>query len=132
MLDAKDEYMKEKERKEKIMQKKKHIAMLSLVDKKYLNKIMDSYILKSPMRRIHKIKTKTVVKSTISDEGIERLRDNCSEIRDLAIIDLLYSTGIRVGELVNLNIDDIDLEDHCRNNTGKNGSIEYKSGNTVL
>lgn len=67
----------------------------------------EDYILKSPMRRIHKIKTKTVVKSTISDEGIERLRDNCSEIRDLAIIDLLYSTGIRVGELVNLNIDDI-------------------------
>ena len=70
----------------------------------------EDYILKSPMRRIHKIKTKTVVKNTISDEGIERLRDNCSEIRDLAIIDLLYSTGIRVGELVNLNIDDIDLE----------------------
>ena len=70
----------------------------------------EDYILKSPMKRIHKIRTKTVVKSTISDEGIERLRDHCKEIRDLAIIDLLYSTGIRVGELVNLNIDDIDLE----------------------
>ena len=62
------------------------------------------------MKRIHKIKTKTVVKNVISDEGIEKLRDNCTQIRDLAIIDLLYSTGIRVGELVNLNIDDIDLE----------------------
>lgn len=70
----------------------------------------EDYILKSPMRRIHKIKTKTVVKSTIPDEGIELLRDNCKEKRDLAIIDLLYSTGIRVGELVNLNIEDIDLE----------------------
>lgn len=70
----------------------------------------EDYILKSPMKRIHKIKTKTVVKNTISDEGIERLRDYCKEKRDLAIIDLLYSTGIRVGELVNLNIDDIDLE----------------------
>ena len=70
----------------------------------------EDYILKSPMKRIHKIKTKTVVKNVISDEGIEKLRDNCSEIRDLEIIDLLYSTGIRVGELVNLNIDDIDLE----------------------
>lgn len=70
----------------------------------------EDYILKSPMKRIHKIKTKTVVKSIISDEGIEKLRDNCKEKRDLAIIDLLYSTGIRVGELVNLNIDDIDLE----------------------
>lgn len=70
----------------------------------------EDYILKSPMKRIHKIKTKTVVKNIISDEGIEKLRDNCNEKRDLAIIDLLYSTGIRVGELVNLNIDDIDLE----------------------
>ena len=70
----------------------------------------EDYILKSPMKRIHKIKTKTVVKSVISDEGIEKLRDYCTESRDLAIIDLLYSTGIRVGELVNLNIDDIDLE----------------------
>lgn len=70
----------------------------------------EDYILKSPMRRIHKIKTKTVVKSTISDEDIEKLRDNCCEIRDLAMIDLLYSTGIRVGELVNLNIDDVNLE----------------------
>lgn len=70
----------------------------------------EDYILKSPMKRIHKIKTKKVVKTVISDEAIEKLRDNCLECRDLAIIDLLYSTGMRVGELVNLNIDDIDLE----------------------
>lgn len=70
----------------------------------------EDYILKSPMKRIHKIKTKKVVKTVISDEAIEKLRDNCLECRDLAIIDLLYSTGMRVGELVNLNVDDIDLE----------------------
>lgn len=70
----------------------------------------EDYILKSPMRRIHKIKTKTIVKETISDEGIEQLRDHCTQKRDIAIIDLLYSTGIRVGELVNLNISDVDLE----------------------
>jgi integrase/recombinase XerD len=70
----------------------------------------EDYILKSPMRRIHKIKTKTVVKDVISDESMEKMRDACKEIRDLAIIDLLYSTGIRVGELVRLNIDDVKLE----------------------
>ena len=70
----------------------------------------EDYILKSPMRRIHKIKAKTVVKETISDEAIEKLRDECREKRDLAMIDLLYSTGMRVGELVNLNIADIDFE----------------------
>lgn len=71
----------------------------------------ENYILKSPMRRIHKIKTKTIVKETISDEAIEKLRDGCECIRDLAMVDLLYSTGVRVGELVNLNIGDIDFED---------------------
>jgi integrase/recombinase XerD len=71
----------------------------------------EDYILKSPMRRIHKIKTKQQVKDIISDEAIERLRDHCKCNRDLAMIDLLYSTGIRVGELVNLNISDINFEE---------------------
>ncbi len=70
----------------------------------------ENYILKSPMRRIHKIKTNQQVKEIITDEDIERLRDSCNCKRDLAMIDLLYSTGIRVGELVNLNISDVDFE----------------------
>lgn len=70
----------------------------------------EDYILKSPMRRIHKIRTKTVVKETISDEAMEKMRDGCGNLRDLAMIDLLYSTGIRVGELVNLNISNMDFE----------------------
>lgn len=70
----------------------------------------EDYILKSPMRRIHKIKTKQQVKEIISDEAIEQLRDHCGCARDLAIIDLLYSTGIRVGELVNLDIADVNFE----------------------
>lgn len=70
----------------------------------------EDYILKSPMRRIHKIKTKQQVKEVISDEAIEQLRDHCTCARDLAMIDLLYSTGIRVGELVNLNIEDVNFE----------------------
>ena len=70
----------------------------------------EDFILKSPMRRIHKIKTKTIVKEIISDESIEKMRDGCRSLRDLAIIDLLYSTGIRVGELVNLNIANVNFE----------------------
>ena len=71
----------------------------------------ENYILKSPMKRIHKIKTNQQVKEIINDEDIEKLRDKCTCKRDLAIVDLLYSTGIRVGELVNLNIPDINFED---------------------
>ena len=70
----------------------------------------ENYILKSPMKRIHKIKTDKVIKETLSDESLECLRDNCDNLRDLAIIDLLASTGMRVGELVNINIEDIDFE----------------------
>ena len=70
----------------------------------------ENYILKSPMKRIHKIKTDKVIKETYSDETLELLRDNCNCLRDLAIIDILSSTGMRVGELVKLNINDIDFE----------------------
>lgn len=67
----------------------------------------EDYILKNPVRRIRKIKTRKVVKEVLSDENFEILRDNCDNIRDLAMIELLASTGIRVGELVNLNMDDV-------------------------
>lgn len=71
----------------------------------------ENYVLKSPVRRIHKIKTGKVVKETYTDEHLEMMRDNCKEERDLAIIDLLNSTGMRVGELVKLNITDIDFNE---------------------
>lgn len=71
----------------------------------------ENYILKSPVRRIRKIKTSTPVKETYSDDEMERLRDSCKNIRDLAMIELLSSTGMRVGELVLLNIDDINFNE---------------------
>ncbi|MEA4909166.1 MAG: site-specific tyrosine recombinase/integron integrase [Anaerolineaceae bacterium] len=71
----------------------------------------EDYILKSPMRRIRKIKTEKTIKDTFSDEGLELLRDACEEIRDLAMIDLLASTGMRVGELVKLNREDINFHE---------------------
>lgn len=71
----------------------------------------EDYIIKSPVRRIHKVKTAMLVKETFSDENIEAMRDECKFIRNLAMIELLYSTGIRVGELVNLNKKNINFED---------------------
>lgn len=71
----------------------------------------EDYILKSPVRRIHKIKTRTNIKETYSDEALEMMRDNCKEVRDLAIIDMLASTGMRVGEMVLLNRNDIDFNE---------------------
>jgi len=69
----------------------------------------EDHIMKNPVRRIHKIKTGTKIKETYSDEVLELLRDNCESERDLAIIDLLSSTGMRVGELVGLDRSDIDF-----------------------
>lgn len=71
----------------------------------------EDYIAKSPVRRIHKVRTDTLVKEVLSDENIETLRDSCDEPRDLAMIDLLLSTGVRVGELVKMNRDDIDFQE---------------------
>ena len=71
----------------------------------------EDYILKSPVRRIHKVKTGINVKETYSDETLELMRDNCTELRDLAMIDMLASTGMRVGEMVLLNRDDIDFNE---------------------
>lgn len=71
----------------------------------------EDYIVKSPVRRIHRIKTLQAVKETFSDENIEKMRDGCNSIRNLSIIELFISTGMRVGELVNLNISDINFEE---------------------
>lgn len=71
----------------------------------------EDYIVKSPVRRIHRIKSATVIKDTYSDEQLECMRDNCDNIRDLAMIDILASTGMRVGELVLLNREDISFDE---------------------
>ncbi|RHP44022.1 site-specific tyrosine recombinase/integron integrase [Clostridium sp. AF32-12BH] len=71
----------------------------------------EDYIIKSPVRRIHRIKSASVIKETYTDEQLETMRDNCANLRDLALIDILASTGMRVGELVLLNRDDISFEE---------------------
>lgn len=70
----------------------------------------EDYVVKSPVRRIHRVKTPAVAKEVLSDEDLEILRDACDTARDLAIVDMPASTGMRVGELVNLNITDVDLQ----------------------
>lgn len=71
----------------------------------------EDYIIKSPVRRIHKVKTSKTIKETYTDENLELMRDNCVELRDLAMIDMLASTGMRVGEMVLLNRSDIDFNE---------------------
>lgn len=79
----------------------------------------EDYIVKSPVRRIHRVKTATITKEVLSDEDLETLRDNCTNARDLAIVDMLATTGMRVGELVGLDIADINLQERECIVTGK-------------
>ena len=71
----------------------------------------EDYIIKSPVRRIHKVKTASSIKETYSDEDLEKMRDNCKKLRDLAMIDILASTGMRVGEMILLNRDDLNFSE---------------------
>lgn len=81
----------------------------------------EDYIMKSPVRRIHKVKATQTVKETYTDEELEEMRDACIEIRDLAMVDFLASTGVRVGELVNLDRVDIDMQERSCVVLGKGG-----------
>ena len=81
----------------------------------------EDYIVKSPVRRIHKVKATQTVKETYTDEELEEMRDACTEIRDLAMIDFLSSTGVRVGELVNIDRVDINMQERSCVVLGKGG-----------
>ena len=82
----------------------------------------EDYIIKSPVRRIHKVKTTRKVKETLTDENLEKLRDTCSNVRDLAILELLISTGMRVGEITRLNISDMNFQERSCIVLGKGNS----------
>ena len=82
----------------------------------------EDYIVKSPVRRIHKVKTTRRVKETFTDENLEKLRDTCSNVRDLAILELLISTDMRVGEITRLNISDMNFQERSCIVLGKGNS----------
>lgn len=82
----------------------------------------EDYIMKSPVRRIHKVKTTRKIKETLTDENLEKLRDTCVNVRDLAMLELLISTGMRVGELTRLNISDINFQERSCVVLGKGNS----------
>ena len=82
----------------------------------------EDYIEKSPVRRIYKVKATKKVKETFTDENLEKLRDTCSNVRDLAILELLISTGMRVGELTKLNISDMNFQERSCIVLGKGNS----------
>ncbi len=101
------QYLAEAQANKKI--KRSTVDNIRRVFSSFFSWLEEDYIVKSPVRRIHKIKTEIIVKETISEEQLEILRNSCSEKRDLAMVDFLASTGVRVGELASINISDINF-----------------------
>ena len=81
----------------------------------------EEYITKNPVRKIHRIRSEDVLKPPFSDEELESIRKAAKSIRDLAIIDLLYSSGMRISELVSVNIRDINFNEREILVIGKGG-----------
>jgi integrase/recombinase XerD len=86
----------------------------------------EEYISKNPMRLIKPIKAEKRIRKPLSKEIIEKLVDGAVTLRQKAIILLLYSSGIRVSELVSLNKSDINWHDKSFYVIGK-GDKERKT-----
>lgn len=71
----------------------------------------ENYIIKNPVRQIRTIRYDEIIRNPFTDEELEEIRRGCKNIRDLAIVDLLYSSGIRIGECVSLNIKDMNFSE---------------------
>jgi len=69
----------------------------------------EEYIIKNPVARIKNVKEPKVVKKPFTDTEIEELRDAIDNHRDLAILALLVSTGMRNSEMCGLNVSDVDF-----------------------
>jgi site-specific recombinase XerD len=94
----------------------------------------ENYILRSPMRRIAKIKTEKIIKETISDEEMENLRKACRDRRDRAILEFLFSTGVRISELIGLDRDSINFhERECVvfGKGGKERAVYFDAGTKI-
>lgn len=70
----------------------------------------EGFIPKNPCASLSQIKYKKVVKKPYSPTELEKLRKACDNVRDLALVEFLYSTGCRVSEVSNLDVMDIDLD----------------------
>ena len=110
-----------------IMREKHHIKMSTMQTRlHYLSSFWDFLITEelvhtNPVKKVGLLKIEKTIKKPYSAEEMEALRSGCKNIRDRALIEFLYSTGVRVSELVSLNVEDIKM--------GKQELYVYGKGN---
>lgn len=69
------------------------------------------FIPRNPSRGIDPIKVPKTVKRAYSDEELEKIKQACKNLRDKAIVEFLYTTGVRISEMTALNRDDICIKE---------------------
>lgn len=109
-----------------VMREQRHIKMSTMQTRlHYLSSFWDFMITEdmvhsNPVKRVGLLKLEKMIKKPYNSEEMEGLRSNCTRLRDRALVEFLYSTGIRVSELVSLNVGDIEM--------GKQELIVYGKG----
>ena len=79
----------------------------------------EEYIVKNPCKNIHSMRYEVEPRRALTRLQLERVRRSCKTKRDLAIVDVLYSTGCRVNELVNMRLSDVDFMNNSIEIVGK-------------
>lgn len=109
-----------------VMREKHGIKMITMQTRlHYLSSFWDFLITEelvhsNPVKKVGVLKIEKTIKKPFSAAEMEALRINCKNIRDRALVEFLYSTGVRVSELVSLNVGDIEM--------GKQELIVYGKG----
>lgn len=90
--------------------------------KSFFNFLYDEgYLDINPSRKLKKVKEEKRLRKSLNDVSLEQVRLACSNKRDRALIEFTYSTGLRVSELVKLNINDLDFTSNRFSVVGKGG-----------
>ena len=82
---------------------------------------VEEYIVKSPARRVSRIKKDTKKERELHEDELEKLANGCRNIRDRALIEFMYATAARVSEVAGINISDVDFQDKSVLLHGKGG-----------
>ncbi len=88
----------------------------------------EDFIQKNPCEKINPIKYREEIKKAFTETEIDKIRSACTSVRDRAIVETLLSSGLRVAELANLDISDIDfinLSVRVREGKGSKERISY-------
>ncbi|MEY8339587.1 tyrosine-type recombinase/integrase [Lachnospiraceae bacterium 62-35] len=109
-----------------VMRERRGIKMSTMQTRlHYLSSFWDFLITEemvhtNPVKKVGLLKLEKIIKKPFSAEELEAIRVNCTTLRDRALVEFLYSTGVRVSELVSLNVGDIEM--------GKQELIVYGKG----